>query len=201
MGEMILNSPEKPDRLCGIPSAGSPIATAISFYTKIPVCTTRKEPIVYKDLANLLRKCIDKGEYQHKEIPGVEKAISTIEELSGLKTHGIARYVDGDMRDGDNIGLVDDLITDAESKKEARDLVKLDAKRRKIDVSISGVYVFLDREQGGEEALQREKIQLHSATTIREAVKSLIEFGLTEKEYNMIIEDTVAYRKANNLEI
>jgi len=78
---------------------------------------------------------------------------STLEELSGLKTHGITRYIDGEMQNGDKIGIADDLITTAESKLEGRDLIKLEARRRRIDVDVIGVYVLLDREQGGRESL------------------------------------------------
>jgi uridine monophosphate synthetase len=189
MGEMIMSLPEKPTRLCGIPTAGLAIATAIGMQTGIPVVYTRKEPVVYKDLATQLRNFTKEGKYHPTEIPGVEKVIKTIEELSGLKTHGIARYVDGDMQNRDKIGIVDDLITTAESKLEGRDLVKLEAKRRNISVDVIGVYVLLDREQGGREALEKEGIQLFSIFTITEVIKCLYECGLLEsKKYNILMD-------------
>lgn len=201
MGEMISSLPEKPTRLCGIPAAGLAIANMIGAETGIPVVYTRKEPIVYKDLATQLRSFIKEGKYQSTEIPVVEKVIGTIEELSGLKTHGITRYVDGDIQEGDKIGIVDDLITTAESKLEGRDLANLEAERRKIKIDVIGVYVLLDREQGGREALQREGLQLHSVATIREAAKWLQELGtLTPQMYNTIVNYTVADRKDMGLE-
>jgi uridine monophosphate synthetase len=204
MGEMITSLPEKPTRLCGIPAAGLAIATVVGIETEIPVCYTRKEPIVYKDLATQLRKSLSeektklinavKGqthvdEYIEAFFKGFERTIEKIDELSGLKTHGITRYVDGDIQDGDKIGIIDDLITTAESKLEARDLIKLEAKRRNINVDVVGVYVLLDREQGGREALQREGLQLHSVLNITECAKWLYQSGvLSPREYKVIID-------------
>jgi orotate phosphoribosyltransferase len=206
MAEMILNNQEKPDVLCGIPAAGLAIANAISFETDIPTFYTKKEPTVYKALAthfrNLLEKGSNDGGYSIQEKLGLEKAIEIIEALSGFKTHGIPRYVDGDFRDGARIGIVDDLITTAESKLETRELILLDAKRRSFNVNLVGVYVLLDREQGGMEALQREGLKLHSLVTIREAAEWLHELGtLSRQMYSTIVEYTTADRETAGLEV
>jgi len=177
MGETILSDTEKPDVLCGIPAAGLAIANAISLETNIPTIYTKKEPIIYKELSTYLRDQLhiseEDGGFSFEEKTGIEKAIEIIDALSGLKAHGIPRYVDGDFKDGAIIGIVDDLITTAESKLEARDLIQLDARRRNVRVSIVGAYVLLDREQGVREALQKEGLKLHSVATIREAAKWL----------------------------
>jgi orotate phosphoribosyltransferase len=201
MSKMIKRSEEKPTRLCGIPAAGLALANVIGIKTGIPVCYTRKEPIIYKDLANQFKRFIEEKKYSEDKIPGIEEAIKTIEELSGLKTHGITRYVDGDLQDGDKIAIIDDLITTAESKLEARDLIMLEAKRRNIKVDFAGVYVFLDREQGGKEALEKEGLKLYSVVTIREFAKYLLESGiLSSQMYELITNYTIAERRALGLE-
>lgn len=188
---------EPPSRLCGVPMAGLAIANVLGIETNIPVVYARKEPIIYNDLAKKIREFVQAGKYQENEIGGVEKVIKTIEELSGFKTHGISRFIDGIIQKGDKIGIVDDLITTADSKLEVRDLIMLEAKRRNIDVDVTGVYVILDREQGGKEALEKEGINLYSLATIREAAKWLHDLGtLSYQLYKTILDYTTAESKA-----
>ncbi len=204
LGQMILDDPNKPDVLCGVPAAGLAIATAISLETGIPTFYTKKEPIVYKELSkhldNLLRVREEDGGFTFDEKAGIEAAIEIIDKLSGLKTHGIARYADGDFQDEARIGIVDDLITTAESKLEARDLILLDAKRRNFNVEVTSVYVLLDREQGGRESLEKEGIGLHSVATVRKAAEWLRETGdITPQMYETIVNYTMKERKTIEL--
>jgi orotate phosphoribosyltransferase len=134
---------EKPTVLCGVPMAGLAIANALGIQTGIRVVYARKEPIIYRDLVKQLHKAIQDGKFKPSETPTVEKIVSFIEELGGFKTHGITRYVDGELTNGDKIGIVDDLITTADSKLEVRDLIVLEAKRRNVHVDILAVYVVM----------------------------------------------------------
>ncbi len=192
---------EKPTVLCGVPMAGLAIANALGMQTGMRVVYTRKEPIIYRDLVRQLRKSIQNGKFQPQEIPTVEKVVTFIEELSGFKAHGITSYLDGELLDGDKVGIVDDLITTADSKLEARDLIKLEAKRRNIDVNILWVYVVLDREQGGKETLEKEGIKLYSILTITEVAKKLYDNGILPREKYEVITRYIAAektRKDNN---
>jgi len=220
MARMIEELPEKPTRLCGVPMAGLAIANVISLKTRIPACYTRKEPIIYRELAEHLSEKLSKKEERLKlafRAPsmedfdtgfregyeyGLKRVLETIEEMSGFKTHGITRYVDGELKDGDKVMIVDDLITTAKSKLEARDLVKLEAKRRNLkNVEVIGVCVLVDREQGGKEALEKEGLPLYSAITIREAARILLDLGkLPQELYSTIIEYTERERKALGLD-
>jgi len=186
---LIESQQEKPSVLCGVPMAGLAIANALGIQTGIRVIYTRKEPIIYRDLAKQLRKSIQNGKFQPEETSTVEKVVRFIEELSGFKTHGITRYLDGEIRNGDQIGIVDDLITTADSKLEARDLIMLEAKKRNVKVNILGVYVVIDREQGGKEALEKEGIKLYSLATITEIAERLYKNGvLPAEKYRTIIQ-------------
>ncbi|MEM1515673.1 MAG: orotate phosphoribosyltransferase [Candidatus Bathyarchaeia archaeon] len=196
MVDMIRNVPNPPSCICGIPTAGLVLATLIGVEMMIPVIYVRKEPAIYKDLADLLEGYISHGKYAESDISGVKRAIETIIELSGLKTHGMARYVDGEMRNGDRIGLVDDLITTAQSKLEARNLINLEARARNIKVDVIGVFAFLDREEGGKEKLLEEGIKLYSITTISELVECLYNIGVINAEKYKIIREYIVSERA-----
>ena len=205
LGEIIQGDPDEPNVLCGIPAAGLAIATAISLETDLPVFYTKKEPIVYKDLVNYLKRMLDasggEDDFRPEEKAGINKALRIIDSMRGLKAHGLPRYVDGEYGEGDRVAIIDDLITTAESKLEARDLVLLDAKRRNLHVTIVGVYVILDREQGGAEALKKAGIKLRSVATIREAARWLHDDGELQSDmYNTIVDYTVQDRKMSGLE-
>ena len=197
MGQMIKDSTLKPTQLCGIPAAGLAIATMCGVETGIPVIYTRKEPAVYKDLATQLRNSINEGKFQQHEILGINKAIEFIDDLSGLKTHGITRYVDGEIQEGDRIVIIDDLITTADSKLEARELIMLEAKRKNIRVDVTGVFVLLDREQGGRQTLEKNGLRLFSVATISDVADCLYASGVLDSERYRIITDYTLSEKAS----
>lgn len=196
IGNVIKHIPNAPSCLCGIPTAGLTIATVVGIETMIPVIYTRKEPVIYRDLAILLEHYTSQGKYTKSDIPGVKKAIETITELSGLKTHGIARYIDGEIRDGERIGIIDDLITTGQSILEARDLIYREAKAKNVKVEIRGVFVFLDREEGGRERLSKEGIELYSVVTISDVIEYLYCSGVVDSEKYKVIKDHINSEKA-----
>ncbi len=189
MSELISRMEHKPSALCGIPLAAIPLATAIGIRTGIPVIYTRKEPIIYKELAESLRSMFESGSFGNHDSHGADDVIRRIEEMSGMKGHGISRYVDGELSDGATVMLVDDLITTAVSKTENRELVEREARRRNIAVNVAGVIVLLDREQGGSESLREAGMDLHAVATISEVAASLLKSGLLdEATYSTITE-------------
>jgi uridine monophosphate synthetase len=188
---------EKPTVLCGVPMAGLAIATALGIQTGIRVVYARKEPIIYRDLVKQLRKALQDGKFKPPETLATEKIVSFIEELGGFKTHGVTSYVDGELTNGDKIGIVDDLITTANSKLEVRDLIVLEAKRKNVQVDILAVYVVIDREQGGREALEKEGLKLFSIATITEAAKILYDCGkLSPEKFQLIVEYVESEKKS-----
>lgn len=181
MAELIRKSAELPTRICGVPLAGLAIATVVGLESQLPVIYLRKEPMVYKDITQKLRTFLTKREYTDQEKLSIQMAINFIEELGGFKTHGIKRYIDGEINNGDKIGIVDDLITTADSKLEAIELIQLEAKSRNLDVVIDGIYVFLDREEGGKEALEKLGFKLYYAIKITDVMEILCQEDIIEK--------------------
>jgi uridine monophosphate synthetase len=183
---LIKDSQLRVDRICGIPLAGVSLATSAGMSANIPVIYTRKEPIVYKELARSLEKLRSEGKMSD-ENGSLSRVIEYINELSGFKTYGIARYVDGEMKDGERIAILDDLITTAGSKIETKELIMLEAKRRNIQVTVDSAYVFVDREEGGRENLEKEGIRLYSVAKISEIAEVLRNMGkISEEQYGKI---------------
>ncbi|MFX0196053.1 MAG: orotate phosphoribosyltransferase [Candidatus Hodarchaeota archaeon] len=112
-----------------------------------------------------------------------------------IKTHGISRFIEGQIEHGDTLVIVDDLVTTGESKLEARETIQKESKKRKIAVEIKGVTCLFDREEGGIKFLAKEGLDCFAQFTISEAVKMLHKKNLLqEKEYHAVM-DYVGTRK------
>lgn len=83
------------------------------------------------------------------------------------KKHGLAVKVDGIYKKGQKALLIDDLITAATSKLEAI------AELKTAGLEVRDILVVLDREQGGREALLKEKYRLHALFTFSEFLARL----------------------------
>lgn len=109
-----------------------------------------------------------------------------------IKEYGISNLIEGEIKDGENIVVVDDLITDGQSKLETMEKIK-DAG---VNFNINGIVVLLDREQGGKEILNKHGIPLFSIMSITEVASWLNEKGLiTDASYKSIVEYTKNYSK------
>lgn len=91
------------------------------------------------------------------------------------KGHGIDSLVEGNLLAGAKVLLVEDLITDAESK-----LHFIDALRASGGV-VESVLVLFDREQGGREALKNRGIHLHAVSRMTTAMRVAEDAGLLSK--------------------
>ena len=89
------------------------------------------------------------------------------------KDHGSGAHIDGlGPRDkGKTVLLVDDLITTSTSKIEAANFFKAHG------MKVQDVVLLIDREQGGEEQLKKNKIKLHYSLTI----DKLLDYYLSSK--------------------
>jgi orotate phosphoribosyltransferase len=81
------------------------------------------------------------------------------------KEHGLSSLVEGQFVSNSGVLLVEDLITDGESKLHFID--SLQACSGKVE----HVLVLFDREQGGRETLRARGINLHAITTMRSVIQ------------------------------
>ena len=153
-------------KLVGVATAGIPIASILTFSTGIPSCYTAK----FCDEREL-------------DDPKDEE-----ESPSPFAAHGERALVHGDLDDGDRLVLIDDIVTDGNSKLLARNLVDKEAKRRGVDVTCKDAIVVIDREQGGGRVLNDNGMQLYSLIQLRTRGVRLLE-GIMEPPYVALIED------------
>jgi adenine/guanine phosphoribosyltransferase-like PRPP-binding protein len=112
---------EVANKLVGVATAGIPISVITTYISGLPSCYTRK----------------------------IEN-VKTLDDLKiKLKEYGDHDVIEGDLIDGDNIVIVDDLITDGGSKLIAKELIEYAKKEKKISITCKNVAVVIDREQGG----------------------------------------------------
>ena len=93
------------------------------------------------------------------------------------KQYGITgRIAGGEVKKGDHILFIDDVVTDGESKLEGiKPLLEGDAK-------VETILVVIDREQGGKKNLEKQGFQLHAVTTLSEVVQALIKTRKVSEE-------------------
>lgn len=88
-----------------------------------------------------------------------------------VKAHGTRRAIEGDFELGETALLVDDLITQGDSKLEA--IAPLEA----AGLTVRDVLVLIDREQGGEQDLAQRGYHLHAVLRLAEILDVLRETG------------------------
>jgi orotate phosphoribosyltransferase len=93
-----------------------------------------------------------------------------------IKLHGRERRVEGVLASGDRVLLLDDLLTTGLTLTTA-----IDAARAEGGV-VTDVVVFLDREEGGRELLERKGVKVHSLLKISEIANTLFEMGAIDQE-------------------
>lgn len=164
--------PNGRDKVVGIAMAGVPLANAITFMSGIPSLYTRKLP----------------------------EEVKTPEDVERyLHSHGNKALVEGEMKSGDRLILVDDLVTRFDSKLLAIGQINGEIKRRKLtNVETKDIVVLLDREQGGVEKARELGYSLHAFIPFASKGIGWLKDSLTEVEYEVItdyIKNTEKYQK------
>ncbi|MBN1215483.1 MAG: hypothetical protein JXA99_08555 [Candidatus Lokiarchaeota archaeon] len=160
LGKLIKEECKDIDRIIGIASAGVPIATAISLSSKIPMCYTRKIEGI-------------------KNIKDFQKNISQ---------YGQHKLVEGIIENGDNIALVDDLVTKLDSKLIAQEQLHLEVSNRSLEVRSNYIIVILDREQGAGDLAKIHNINLISLIPFTSKGIYWLKDKLSKIEYEIIID-------------
>ncbi len=100
------------------------------------------------------------------------------------KGHGLSRKIDGVFAAGQTVLLIDDLITQAESKLEAIGILEANG------LKVRDVVVLVDREQGGPRQLEKAGYRLHCALGLGELLSYYRQAGkIDTSQY----EHTMAY--------
>ncbi len=159
MARMIREETPQVTRIVGIAMAGVPIAAGMALCGGLPAGFTRKMENV-------------------KTLDAFNKAIAQYGEHS---------LVEGALTAGDNIALVDDLVTRFDSKLIALEQVRREVTRRKIpNVGCRTVAVVLDREQGGQAAAQKAGLDLVSLIPFKSLGLPLLKGALHPQEWDIL---------------
>lgn len=94
----------------------------------------------------------------------------------GVRLHGRERRVEGLLVSGDKVLLIDDLLTTGLTLKKAADAVRAEGG------VVTEAVVFLDREEGGKQLLEKNGIKIHSLLKISEIAYTLFEMGAIDQE-------------------
>lgn len=119
------------DLIADVPTASTPLVTALSLLNDWPMVSPRME----------------------------------------TKSYGTGDTIDGGYKAGQTVLLIDDLITDGDSKLQAIKVLE------EKGLVVKDVLVFLDRLQGGRKELKSANYRLHSVTTLRELINVLFAAG------------------------
>jgi len=94
----------------------------------------------------------------------------------GVRLHGRERRVEGVLASGDRVLLIDDLITTGLSLKKTIEAVRAEGG------VITDAVVFLDREEGGKQQLEKSCVKLHSLLEISKMANAFYEIGSIDRE-------------------
>lgn len=81
------------------------------------------------------------------------------------KQHGTGRLIEGPMREGDHVVVIEDVITTGGSALRAAEAIK------RAGASISGILALVDREEGGRATLEAEGFAVICLATITELLE------------------------------
>lgn len=84
-----------------------------------------------------------------------------------VKAHGTGRLIEGPLRPGDRVVVIEDVITTGDSALRAIEAV------RNAKASVSGLMALVDREEGGRQAIEKAGIAVVSLVTADEIITAL----------------------------
>jgi orotate phosphoribosyltransferase len=124
LGELLRNEVARANRLLGVASTGVPIAAAVAYAEGLPMGFTRKLPGV-RDLADLDRQ---------------------------VRAYGGHALVEGEFAPGDQVAIIDDVVSLFGSKEVAIRQLRMELSRRGVeDVGVAAVLTVVDRGRNTQE--------------------------------------------------
>ena len=117
---------------------------------------------------------------------GVRTEVDLQEAIAKYGQHAL---LEGEVKDGDAICLVDDLVTGMESKLVARGQVTTELEKRGIsDYTVDDIAVIVDRNQGAAKRASELNIKLHSLINLVDEGLPMIEDLMSPDEFTMVTE-------------
>jgi len=124
---------------------------------------------------------IDQLEMSHNHIHGIPQASTVIggyvarerdesyiwERLGEKKGYGVSAQMEGNFNPGDNVAVVDDVVTDAASKIETIKSLQ------ENELNMSGIVAMIDREEGGGDNLAKAGMDFVPIVGLSAAVRIL----------------------------
>jgi uridine monophosphate synthetase len=105
-----------------------------------------------------------------------------------IRSYGEHRLVEGELENGDQIAVIDDLATKFDSKLVAIEQIRYETKKRGLKVECNEVVVLLDREQGAADVARQNGISFHSLIPFKLKGVKWLKPSLSEIEYEVITE-------------
>ncbi len=110
-----------------------------------------------------------------------------------VKRHGRERRVEGILRPGDRILIVDDLVTTGTTIVNTAEALRAEG-----GIVEHGI-VLVDREEGSGDALAEAGVRLHCLVKISEAAKIMYELGkITSDQYRTVLQQVEARRSTTS---
>jgi orotate phosphoribosyltransferase len=83
------------------------------------------------------------------------------------KAHGTGKLLEGPVREGDRVAIIEDVITTGGSALRAIEAV------RSAKASVTGVLALVDREEGGRQAIERAGVSVISLVTASQIIAAI----------------------------
>lgn len=102
-------------------------------------------------------------------------------------SYGEHSLIEGEINEGDNFIIIDDVVTKFDSKLNAIKQLEEEAKKRNCGVKCENVAVIIDRQQGAEEAASNHGVKIHSIIKFRDNIEWLRD-EMSREEYEIIVD-------------
>lgn len=103
-----------------------------------------------------------------------------------VESYGEKDLIEGDICDGDELVILDDIVTKLASKLQALKQIKQVAKSNRLNVKCSDVIVLLDRGQGANAIAKENNLNLFSLINFKENGIEWLKPKLSDIEYSVI---------------
>ncbi|MBU6390971.1 MAG: orotate phosphoribosyltransferase [Planctomycetes bacterium] len=94
-----------------------------------------------------------------------DNAINAFVVRKKAKEHGMMKWIEGNVKEGDKVVIVDDVVTTGQSTIEAID------RARESNLSVAKAIALVDRQEGGRENIEKRNVPFESIFTRDDLIK------------------------------